>query len=176
MVGDLLRDVDDEIEINELTRKLKIFDSMENLKATPEAEEEPVPDGAETAAVDIREDLTEDDLATFEAHQQRRAHAAPEKKQAGPAKTVSFKDDTEIRPKSKEVKPLPNETRPNPIKPTSPAVGAVKERVVERKPKRTVIDPSTAATAKQVREQMFRRALRKDATEDGEAKETLSPQ
>jgi hypothetical protein len=142
MVTDLLRDVEDEIDVNELTRRLKIFDSMENL-ANAEAEGSEEPQDA-ASAIDIREDLTTEDEELFNAYKKR----------------VSFTETS---------------APPKPPVATSPLL-AVKERVVERKPTRPIADPARTATAKQVREQMCRKALRKDASADsGDAEETLSP-
>lgn len=157
MVSDLLRDVDDEIDINELTRKLKIFNSMESLaSAEDEAAVEPQD---ETSAIDIREELTADDEQLFNTYKQRKAHK------------VETKPDTSSKKVSFTEPELPS--KPQTI---TTSLLAVKERIVERKTSRSVSDPARTATAKQVREQMLRKVLRKDASEDaGDGEETLSP-
>jgi len=154
VIADLLRDVDDEIDIYELTKKLKIFDIMEKEEAAISEQALAVDD---ESALDIREDWTPEDEQLFVQKNGRSAHfAAPVLK--GPVMK-----NRAVEPK-KVVKP--------PTK--APLLTAVKERIVERKSSKPV-DPSVTATTRHIKESLFRKTLLRDAGSKDEHNETFAP-
>lgn len=147
----MLRDVEDELEIVEITKKLELF--------SPEVESElpEVGANADASAIDIREDWTEEDEALWAQKTGRTAHGKPDQK---PKKPVSFAPVEQKQPLPKLVTPK--------------AHVAVKERIVERKPSRPT-DPMLTSTAKQAKESLFRKTIRKASAEDPDVEETFSP-
>lgn len=144
----MLRDVEDELEIFEITKKLQLF------SPTSESELPEISGDADTSAIDIREDWTAEDEALFAQKSERRAHIKTEQ----PRRQVTF---SPMEPK----KPAPRAPKPH---------VAVKEHIVERKPSRP-IDPMLTTTSKQAKESLFRKSIRKANAEDPYAEETFSP-
>lgn len=144
-----MKDVEDELEIFEITKKLQLFSPAEE-DLLPE-----VSDTADASAIDIREEWTEEDEALFQQKMGRKAHDKTEHK---PKKHVSF---TPVE--AKQPSPTPPKTHV-----------AVKERIVERKTSRP-IDPMLTSTAKQAKESLFRKTIRKASAEDPDQEETFSP-
>jgi hypothetical protein len=142
----MLRDVEDELDIFEITKKLQLF------SPTSETEVPQLGDDADTSALDIREDWTAEDEALYAQKAGRKAYSRTEQ----PKKQVSF---------------IPME--PKQSMPRKSNI-AVKELVVERKPSRPS-DPMLTATSKQAKESLFRKSLRKANAEDPDVEETFLP-
>lgn len=155
MVEGLLRDIQGQMEVSELARKLEAFSTI------PGEPDEAAPlEQAEGSAIDIREDWTPDDEEAYQDKSGRRSH---------PKKTVSFAEDPVVPAKPAAVKAAVKAASP-----VSPRQVAVKDRVVERRATRPA-EPTSTIMSKHVRESMFRRELRKDAASDQAGGETLSP-
>lgn len=147
----MLRDVEDELEIFEITKKLELFSPKDEIEI-PE-----VGENADASAIDIREDWTEEDEALWAQKTGRTAHGKSDQK---PKKPASF---------------APVEQKlPTPKPATQKVHVAVKERIVERKPSRPT-DPMLTSTAKQAKESLFRKTIRKASAEDPDVEETFSP-
>ena len=151
MVEGLLKDIQAQMDVSELARKLEVFSTI------PGEPDEAAPlEQGEGSAVDIREDWAADDEEAYRGKSGRRTH---------PKKTVSFAEDPVAPAKQATVKTA---------SPASPRQVVVKDKVVERKATRPA-EPASTIMSKHVRESMFRRELRKDAASDQTGGETLSP-
>lgn len=154
VIQGLLQEVEDELEIREISRKLDIFTTIED-EEEQDNDDEPSEKGA---AVDIREDWTDEDAAAFEIKKGRVAHEANlgTKHAMSSPSTVHYVKEQRVAT-SAAVKPI------------------VKERIVERQTSRKVADPSVTATQNQVKESLFRRALRKDNVSGPTEEPTMAP-
>ncbi len=139
----MILDVEDELDVFDIARKLEMVSKIE----------EPSFDLSDEKgeSFEIREEWTEEDESDFKQKTSRTSHVPK------PKPSVTFK-----------IPPLMDSQAQTKVKPS-----AIKERIVERKPKKTT-DPFVTVTTNQAKESLFKRSLRK-TTDTDNSKETFAP-